>query len=94
MRNFSIILAAIYRDHKAELIAACTEIMEGRILCGLEAHATLLSIKMGKEEYFSAIILEVDALKVIEPINCSSVVPNWSTAAIIADILLLFLPMR
>ena len=94
MRNFSIILAAIYRDHKAELIAACTKIMEGGILCGLEAHATLLAIKMGKEEGFSAIILEVDAPKVIEPINCSSVVPNWSTAAIIADILLLFLPMR
>ena len=75
------------RDHKVELIVACTKIMEGGILCGLEAHATLLAIKIGKEEGFLAIILEVDALNVIEPINCS-------TVAIITDILLLFLPMR
>ncbi|KAK9988077.1 hypothetical protein SO802_028316 [Lithocarpus litseifolius] len=57
-----------------------------RALLG-EAKAAWLAIKKAAEEGFKRIILEGDALNVIEPLKNKAVVSHWRIKAVLEDIL-------
>ena len=82
-------VAVVARDQRGKLIGAWTEQLEQtKPLLG-EAKATWLAIKKAADEGFKRIILEGDALNVIEPLKNKAVIPHWRIKAVLEDILFL-----
>ena len=79
----------VARDQRGKLIGAWTEQLEQlQPLLG-EAKAAWLAIKNAVEEGFKRIILEGDALNVIEPLKNKAVASHWRIKAVLEDILFL-----
>ena len=77
------------RDQRGKLIGACTEQLEqSEPLLG-EAKAAWLVIKKAADKGFKRIILEGDALNVIEPSRNKAVASHWRIKAVLEDILFL-----
>ena len=74
-------VAVVARDQRGNLLAAWTE--------QLDQTEPLLAIKKAANEGFKRIILEGDALNVIEPLKNKVVVSYWRIKAILEDFLFL-----
>lgn len=57
-------------------------------LTPLDAHNLLLMLQAASNAGFSSIVLEEDALNVLNQISCSIILPHWSIALIIDDLFL------
>ena len=77
------------RDQRGKLIGAWTEQLEQTEPLLGEAKVAWLAIKKPTDEGFKRIILEGDALNVIEPFKNKAVVSHWRIKAVLEDILFL-----
>ncbi|KAL0009349.1 hypothetical protein SO802_010851 [Lithocarpus litseifolius] len=80
-------VAVVGRDQKGNLVATWVEQRcPGSPLSG-EANAALLAIQRAVEAGFKNVVIEGDALNVIEPLRNQLIAPHWSIKFVVEDIL-------
>ena len=82
-------VAVVAKDQKGKLIGAWTELLEQTEPLLGEAKVAWLAIKKATDKGFKRIILEGDALNVIEPFKNKVVVSHWRIKAVLEEILFL-----
>jgi hypothetical protein len=83
--NYAI-AATILRDHRGDILAACSKCLPSMEANQGEANAALLAVHPTSHFGSSSIILERDSLTTILAINYPHVASDWAPTPILADI--------